>query len=322
MRRERARLSGVRGIVSYDWSPDGRSILVPLDGDLYLAGLDGNVRRITAHARDRARRAGLRAPAAISPSSATRISTSIDADGQNERRLTERRRRHDQLGLGRVRRPGGDGPQHRPLVVARRPLARRRPGRRGAGPIVTRTAIGADGTRIYQQRYPAAGTPNALVELYVMRAGRLAAGSRSISAPTPISISPGSTGPRTAAPCSSSARAATRNGSTCSASIRRPAASTILFSETSRDLDQPQRQSEAAARRQPDLDLRALGLLPPLPLPRRPLDPAHPWRLGGRHGGRRRRARAAASISPAISTRRSSSISTGSTSTVPARRAG
>src|ERR1044072_6780355 len=47
MPRERARLSGVRGIVSYDWSPDGRSILVPLDGDLYLAGLDGNVRRIT-----------------------------------------------------------------------------------------------------------------------------------------------------------------------------------------------------------------------------------------------------------------------------------
>ena len=35
--------------------------------------------------------------------------------------------------------------------------------------VVTRTAIGADGTRVYQQRYPAAGTPNALVELYVMR---------------------------------------------------------------------------------------------------------------------------------------------------------
>src|SRR4051794_39894359 len=30
MRRERARLAGVRGIVSYAWSPDGRSILVPL----------------------------------------------------------------------------------------------------------------------------------------------------------------------------------------------------------------------------------------------------------------------------------------------------
>ena len=35
------------GIVDYDWAPDGQSILVPIDGDLYLAGLDGNVRRLT-----------------------------------------------------------------------------------------------------------------------------------------------------------------------------------------------------------------------------------------------------------------------------------
>src|SRR5690606_10969058 len=35
--------------------------------------------------------------------------------------------------------------------------------------VVTRAAIGAGGTRVSQQRYPAAGTPNALVELYVMR---------------------------------------------------------------------------------------------------------------------------------------------------------
>ena len=35
--------------------------------------------------------------------------------------------------------------------------------------IVTRAAIGADGTTVYNQRYPAAGTPNALVELYVMK---------------------------------------------------------------------------------------------------------------------------------------------------------
>jgi dipeptidyl-peptidase-4 len=34
--------------------------------------------------------------------------------------------------------------------------------------VVTRAAIGADGTKVYNQRYPAAGTPNVLVELYVM----------------------------------------------------------------------------------------------------------------------------------------------------------
>jgi len=34
--------------------------------------------------------------------------------------------------------------------------------------IVNRAAIGAEGTKIYPQRYPAAGTPNAVVELYVL----------------------------------------------------------------------------------------------------------------------------------------------------------
>ncbi len=47
MQRERARIGGSRGIVAYDWAPDGKSILVPLDGDLFLATLDGNVARLT-----------------------------------------------------------------------------------------------------------------------------------------------------------------------------------------------------------------------------------------------------------------------------------
>ncbi|WP_457818043.1 DPP IV N-terminal domain-containing protein, partial [Staphylococcus aureus] len=36
--------------------------------------------------------------------------------------------------------------------------------------IVTRAAIGATGTKVYEQRYPAAGTPNVAVALYVMKA--------------------------------------------------------------------------------------------------------------------------------------------------------
>ena len=48
MQRERdARSAGKKGIVAYDWAPDGKSILVPLDGDLYLATLDGKVTRLT-----------------------------------------------------------------------------------------------------------------------------------------------------------------------------------------------------------------------------------------------------------------------------------
>ncbi|HTD06184.1 S9 family peptidase [Undibacterium sp.] len=38
-RRERARTAGLRGIISYSWSPDGKQILVPLAGDLYLVDL-------------------------------------------------------------------------------------------------------------------------------------------------------------------------------------------------------------------------------------------------------------------------------------------
>ena len=34
MQRERKRLAGLKGIVTYDWSADGKSILVPVEGDL------------------------------------------------------------------------------------------------------------------------------------------------------------------------------------------------------------------------------------------------------------------------------------------------
>src|SRR3954466_2007823 len=47
MRRERARIAGTKGITDYNWSPDGRSLLVPIDGDLFVATLDGKVRRLT-----------------------------------------------------------------------------------------------------------------------------------------------------------------------------------------------------------------------------------------------------------------------------------
>ncbi len=35
-RRERQRLAGLSGIIEYDWSPDGRSLLFPLGGDLFV----------------------------------------------------------------------------------------------------------------------------------------------------------------------------------------------------------------------------------------------------------------------------------------------
>jgi dipeptidyl-peptidase-4 len=51
-RRERARISA-RGIVDYDWDTQGKTLLVPLDGDLFLAeAATGAVRRLTQTAGD------------------------------------------------------------------------------------------------------------------------------------------------------------------------------------------------------------------------------------------------------------------------------
>jgi len=167
MRRERARLSGVRGIVNYDWSPDGRSILVPLDGDLYLAGLDGNVRRITATPETELDAQVSRSGRYLSFVRNQNLYV-VDATGQNERALTADGGGTISWGSAEFvaqeemdRRTGHWwSPNDRWLAVARVDEAPVR--------VVTRTAIGADGTRTYQQRYPAAGTPNALVELWVM----------------------------------------------------------------------------------------------------------------------------------------------------------
>jgi dipeptidyl-peptidase-4 len=167
MRRERARLSGVRGIVSYDWAPDGRSILVPLDGDLYIAGLDGNVRRVTATPETELDAQISHTGRYLSFVRDQNLYV-VETAGGAERRLTTD-------GGGTVSWGSAEfvaqeemdrltghwwSPDDRHLAVARVDEARVR--------TVTRTAIGADGTRVYTQRYPAAGTPNALVELYVM----------------------------------------------------------------------------------------------------------------------------------------------------------
>ena len=48
--RERARIAGTKGITEYGWAPNSKSILVPIDGDIYVAALDGNIRRLTSTA--------------------------------------------------------------------------------------------------------------------------------------------------------------------------------------------------------------------------------------------------------------------------------
>jgi len=168
MRRERARVGGTKGIVDYDWSPDGKSILVPIDGDLYLAdAADGSVRRLTdtpeteidAHVSEGGRYVSFVRDQNLH---------AIDLTTGKERALTTQGKGTVTCGTAEFvaqeemdRRTGtwwapGDGR----VAVECYDEAKVK--------VVTRAAIGANGTKTYDQRYPAAGTPNVAVTLWLM----------------------------------------------------------------------------------------------------------------------------------------------------------
>lgn len=169
MQRERDRsVAGSTGITRYDWAPDGKSILVPVDGDLYLAALDGTVSRLTDTPDGELN-------AVVSPrggfvSYVRGGNLFVRPIGGAERQLTRDATDLVSWGVAEFvaqeemdRRTGHWwSPDDARIAVARvdeTPVG-----------IVTRTAIGGEGTKVFEQRYPAAGTPNALVDLYVMQA--------------------------------------------------------------------------------------------------------------------------------------------------------
>jgi dipeptidyl-peptidase-4 len=166
MQRERLRIGGLKGIVAYDWSADGQSILVPLEGDLYLAGLDGAVKRLT-------------------DSEEGELNPKLSSTGRYLSFVRDRR-----LWIGPV---GGGArpvtPEEAETVfwgeaefVAQEEMSRmtgywwspedrriavERFDEASVG-IVTRAAIGASGTTTFEQRYPVAGSPNVDVSLFVI----------------------------------------------------------------------------------------------------------------------------------------------------------
>jgi len=168
MRRERARIAGVRGIVDYRWAPDSKTLLVPLDGDLFIAGVDGEVRRLTQTAATE-----------LDPEvSGTGRYVSFVRDqnlfvaetaGGAERQLTQGGGGPVSWGVAEfvaneeMDRDVGHwwSPDDRFVAVARVDESNVK--------LVTRTAIGAEGTRVFEQRYPAAGSPNAVVDLFLIR---------------------------------------------------------------------------------------------------------------------------------------------------------
>ncbi|QIQ85868.1 DPP IV N-terminal domain-containing protein [Erythrobacter sp.] len=166
MQRERARVGNLKGIISYQWASDGSGVLVPLDGDLYFANLDGSVTRLTDTEGTE-----------LNPKLSSRggyVSFVRDRQlwvgpfGGEARPITPREGETIRWGeaefvaqeeMGRLTGYWWNGNDTR--------LAVQRTDESPVG-IVTRAAIGATGTKVFDQRYPVAGSDNALVELYLM----------------------------------------------------------------------------------------------------------------------------------------------------------
>lgn len=166
MQRERLRVGNLKGIITYQWASDGQSVLVPLDGDLYLASLGGNVTRLT-------------------DTEESELNPTLSPRAGYISFVRDRRLWVGEIGSEPVPITPREGPEIRwgeAEFVAQEEMNRltgfwwspdesrlvvQRTDESPVG-IVTRAAIGATGTSVFQQRYPAAGTDNAVVELYVM----------------------------------------------------------------------------------------------------------------------------------------------------------
>jgi len=180
-RRERARLMSARGIVEYAWTPDGTGFVVPLDGDLWLAPLDGPPRRLTASAESEVDARPSPDGRFVSYARAANLYL-FDLAANRERALTTEGGGTVSYGLAEfvaqeeMKRMTGQwwAPDSTRLAVARVDEA--------DVAIAVRAAIGSDGTKVTEQRYPFAGTPNARVSLEIRALdGR---------APVPVDLGP------------------------------------------------------------------------------------------------------------------------------------
>ncbi len=166
-RRERLRIGGLKGITAYDWAPDGRHLLVPLDGDLYLVALDGGVRRLTDTPQTEIEPHVSPAGGHVSFVRDGNLFV-IDLAGGHERQVTTDGGGTLSWGTAEfvaqeeLNRFAGQwwAPGDRRIAVQRTD--------EGGVKVVSRAAIGAEGTTLVEQRYPAAGTANARVELWLM----------------------------------------------------------------------------------------------------------------------------------------------------------
>ena len=165
-RRERARVSA-RGIVEYSWDKEGRFILVPLDGDLYLDSVaDGKVSRLTETPGDEV-------DAKVSPKGGF-VSYVRDQNlyikpiaGGPEKALTTGGKDALSFGVAEfVAQEEMDRFTGYWWAPDETRIAYTRVNESGVD-IVPRADIGPGGATVVEQRYPRAGRPNAVVDLFV-----------------------------------------------------------------------------------------------------------------------------------------------------------
>jgi len=166
-RRERQRIAGTHGVVEYKWDEAGDAILIPAGGQLYLANAkSGEVRQLGDTG-------GAAIDAKISPKGRyvtyVRDQNLYAIDVRSGRQMTLTAEGKDTLSFGvaefvaqeEMDRYTGywTSPDDRLIAFTRvdeSPVD-----------VVPRFEIGAEGATVVNQRYPRAGRPNAIVELYV-----------------------------------------------------------------------------------------------------------------------------------------------------------
>ncbi len=170
-RRERQRIAALRGIVEYQWSPDSHSLLFPLGGDLYHYDLSkpaaGAVRRLTsteAYETDSQFSPRGRYVSFIRDQDLY----AVEVTSGTERRLTTGGGGLISHGMAEfiaqeeMNRNTGYwwSPDERHVAYARV----------DESPVeeVERFEIGAEGVRVFKQRYPATGHANASVTLAIL----------------------------------------------------------------------------------------------------------------------------------------------------------
>lgn len=169
-RRERLRIASLRGIVEYEFSANSRFLLVPLSGDLYLYDLRSQPGR---------------AVRALTRTEAYETEARFSPRGRWISFIREQNLHVIELATGReqaITRDGGDTLSYGVAEFIAQEEMDRDDGhwwspdesrlaytRVDESPVdvMERFEINADNVRVIRQRYPAAGRPNARVELFV-----------------------------------------------------------------------------------------------------------------------------------------------------------